>query len=248
MFLPPSCQTGFQTHYKALRRRITFLLPWLLPSPRRVQALRGPGRLHFVLSGGRRTVNMEPRAGRAASAAVAPWAGRGPAHGAQGEAALREPRAPRAPPLTSCRRKTTPLPARPYRIPQPSARLTVPLTYETEGRRQLEPPGLLQKSSFSQKSWCLLRQCCCRYILLLSWGCHLLKFPMAAALNNQPFGVAVFLSKGSFWVELSCHAFLWAAWSAKCLSPNLHSAVAHPETTLSPGSRILDCLLKRESL
>lgn len=60
---------------------------------------------------------------------------------------------------------------------------------------------------------------------------------MAGVLNHQPFGVPVFLSRHSFAVEPPpMHSTSEQQQvSTKCLSPHLHSAVAIPETTLSPG-------------
>lgn len=87
------------------------------PRPK-AQARRGPGRLHFVPSRGGRAANMEAGAGRAAGAAVAPWAGPGP-QGPRARPALRGP-------LCSAPAASTAPPPAPG-TPKPRSSLTAPL-------------------------------------------------------------------------------------------------------------------------
>lgn len=139
LFLPLSCQRGFHTHDTALRRRKTFLLPRLWHSPPKAQAAGGPGRLHFVLSRGRRAANMEPRAGRAAGAAVAPWAGPGP-QGPRGRPGRREPRASL---LASGRQQNHTAASQALPKPQNLGAHCNCMSRLRRGERwQLEPPGI----------------------------------------------------------------------------------------------------------
>lgn len=189
LFPPLSCQRGFQTHYTVLRRRKTCRLQRLRPSPPKPE--RGAGPAASILCSAAAGAPIWRR-GRGARPAPQWRHGRGPARGAQGEAGAAGAAGPSA-------RRTAPRPPGPTETPAHS-NCTSRLRREGGERWQLEPPGIPAKilTPFETK---LLQIHTAPMLRLPSR-----EFPMAEVLNDQPFGVAIFLSKGSFRVELS-HAF-----------------------------------------